>query len=257
VPGNGRVEGDMSMEAFEDIVALFLSAGRTNVQKTGTNPNFTYVFTGSPNATPNETLSVTIVRNGVTFGYTGCTMGSFSFTVEDGLLKFSPTILGRDEASQTLPTATWQTGLQSQPYGAGMYKLEIPTLTQIFDADGFDFGVDDGAEAQYRLKDTSRGAQFVSFGERSVTLSLDRDFESRTEYDAFKALTAQGVSLLATKGVNNSILMEIPAAIKDTYEMSMGGQGDLLRASISYNGVLDATGNAYKITVKTQEDITP
>jgi hypothetical protein len=90
-----------------------------------------------------------------------------------------------------------------------------------------------------------------------VTLSLDRDFESRTEYDAFKALTAQGVSLLATKGVNNSILMEIPAAIKDTYEMSMGGQGDLMRGSISYNGVLDAVGNAYKITIKTQEDITP
>lgn len=255
VPGNGRVEGDLGMEAFEDVVAMFLYAGRTTITKTGTTPNFSYEFVGSAVALPNKTLSITVVRNGVPFGFSGCTMGSFSFTVEDGLLKFNPTIIGRDEASETLPVPTWTTGLQSQPYGAGMYKLEIPTATQIFDADGFDFGVDDSAEAQYRLKDTTRGAQFVSFGERSVTLSLDRDFQSRTEFDAFKALTAQGVTLTATKGTNNSITMNIPAAIKDTYELGLGGQGDLTRASIAYNGVLDALGNAYKITVKTQKDL--
>lgn len=255
VRGNGRIEGDIGMEAFENVVALFLYCGRTNVNKTGTTPNFTYEFTGSAAAVPNKTLSITIVRNDVTFGYVGCVMSSFTFTVEDAALKFNPTIIGQSEATQTTPVPTWSTGIQSQPYGAGMYKLEIPTATQIFDADGFDFSVDDSGEAQYRLKD-SLGAQFVSFGERSVTLSLDRDFDNRTEYDAFKALTAQGVTLIATKGVNNSITLNIPAAIKDTYEMSMGGQGDLLRASISYNGVLDATGNAYKITVKTQEDLT-
>lgn len=256
VPGNGRVEGDLSMEAFEDVVALFLFCSRTTVTKTGTTPNFTYVFKGSAVAVPNETLSLTIVRNGVTFGYTGCVMGSFNFTVEDGLLMFNPTILGRDEDSESLPTATWNTGIEASPYGAGMYNLQIPTATQIFDADGFDFGVDDSAEAQYRLKDTSRGAQFISFGERSVTLSLDRDFDNRTEYDAFKALTAQGVKLTATKGANNSIALEITSAIKDTYEMSMSGQGDLMRASIAYNGVLDSSGDAYKVTVKTQEDLT-
>jgi hypothetical protein len=257
VPGNGRVEGDLSMEAFEHTVAKFMRAARTTMTKTGTTPNFTYEFVGSANATPVKTMSITIIRNGIAFGYTGCVVGSFTFTVEDGLLKFNPTILGRDEASQTVPVPTWGVGLQNQPYGAGMYKLEIPTAAQIFDADGFDFSVDDGAEAQYRLKDTSRGAQFVSFGERSVTLSLDRDFESRSEYDAFKNLTSQGVTLIATKGLNNSIKLEIPAAIKDTYEIGLSGQGDLTRASISYNGTLDALGNAYKITVKTQEDITP
>lgn len=252
--GNGRIEGDISMEAFEDVVALFLFCGRTAVTKTGTTPNFTYEFVGSAKALPTKTMSITIVRNEVTFGYVGCVMSSFSFTVEDMALKFNPTIIGQSEATQTKPVPTWTTGLQSQTFGAGMYKLEIPTATQIFDADGFDFSVDDSGEAQYRLKDTL-GAQFVSFGERSVTLSLDRDFDNRTEYDAFKQLTAQGVTLIATKGTNNSITINIPAAIKDTYEMSMGGQGELLRASISYNGVLDATGNAYKITVKTQEDI--
>jgi hypothetical protein len=48
----------------------------------------------------------------------------------------------------------------------------------------------------------------------------------------------------------------MPAAIKDTYEVGLSGQGDLIRASVAYNGVLDSTGNAYTITVKTQQDIT-
>ena len=256
VDGNGRVEGDISMEAFEDVVALFLSAARTTRTQTGTTPNFTYLFKGSAVAIPTKTMSITVIRNGQVFGYTGCVVGSFNFTIEDGLLMFNPTLLGRDEASQTLPTATWTAGIQSQPYGAGKYKIEIPTATQVFDSDGFDSGVDDSAEAQYRLKDTGRGAQFIAYGERSVTLSLERDFETRADYDAFKALTAQSVTLTATKGTNNAIKIVTPAAVKDTYEVGLSGQGDLIRASIAYNGVLDAAGDAYSIEVKTQEVLT-
>lgn len=256
VPGNGRVEGDISMEAFEDVIALMLHSARTTATKSGTTPNFTYTFTGSAIAVPAKTLSITVVRNGAAFGYTGCVIGGFTFSIEDGSLRFNPTILGRDEASQTLPTATWQTGIQATPFGAGQYKMEIPTATQVFDTDGFTFSVDDGAEAQYRLKDTSRGAQFVSFGERSVTVSVERDFEDRTDYDAFKALTAQSITLHATKGANNSIKITVPAAIKETYEVGLGGQGDLIRASVSYQATLDSLGKAYEIEVKTQQDIT-
>lgn len=255
VDGNGRVEGDISMEAFEDVVAVMLRAARTVFTQSGTTPNFSYDIVGSANAVPTNTLSITVVRNGVVFGYSGCVIPSFTLTPEDGQLKFNVTILGRDEATQTLPVPVWTTGIQASPYGAGKYKIEIPTTTQVFDADGFEFTVDDSGEAQYRLKDTSRGAQFISFGERSVTLSITRDFESRTDYDAFKALTAQSVTMTATKGANNSISVNVPAAIKDTYEVGLGGQGELTRAQINYNGVLDAVGNAYKITVKTQEDL--
>lgn len=255
VDGNGRVEGDLSMEAFEDVVALFLHAARTSRTKTGTAPNFTYAFVGSSVAIPAKTMSITVVRNGIVFGYTGCVVGNFTFTIEDGLLKFNPTILGRDEAAEALPTATWSTGIQASPFGAGKYQIQIPTSTQVFDTDGFEFSVDDSPEAQYRLKDTSRGAQFISYGERTTSLSVERDFENRTDYDAFKALTSQSITLTATKGANNSIGIVLPAAIKDTYEVGLSGQGDLTRASVNYNGVLDATRNAYTITVKTQEDI--
>lgn len=255
VDGNVHVEGDISMEAFEDVVALMLRAGRNTYTKTGTTPNFAYDIVGSANAVPNKTLSITVIRNGVAFGYTGCVIPSFTFTVDGGKLKFNPTILGRDEASQSVPTATWSTGVQATPFGAGKYNIQIPTATQVFDADGFEFSVDDSGEPQYRLKDTGRGAQFISFGERSVTMSIERDFENRTDYDAFKALTSQTITLTASKGANNLITLNVPAAIKDTYEVGLGGQGDLTRAQIQYNGVLDATGNAYKLTIKTQEDL--
>ncbi len=256
VDGNVHVEGDISMEAFEDIFALMLRAGRNTYTKSGTTPNFTYDIVGSAAAVPTKTLSITVIRNGVAFGYTGCVIPSFTLSIDNGKLMFNPAILGRDEASQTLPVATWATGVQATPFGAGKYNLQIPTATQVFDSDSFEFSVDDSGEPQYRLKDTGRGAQFISFGERNVTLSVERDFDTRTDYDAFKALTSQTITLAASKGANNSITINLPAAIKDTYEVGLGGQGDLTRAQVNYNGVLDAVGNAYKLTVKTQEDIT-
>lgn len=254
VDGNARIEGDISMEAFEDVLPYFLYCARTSIAKTGSSPNFTYTVTPTAAAVPVKTMSITVVRNNVAFGYTGCVVGNFNLTVEDGTLKFNPSILGRDEADQSVPVPTFST---TQPFGAGKYRIEIPTASQVFDADGFDFGVDDSAEAQYRLKDSGRGAQFISFGERAVTLSMERDFESRTEYDAYKALTSQSITLLATKGSNNQISVVVPAAIKDEYTLGLSGQGDLIRASITYNGVIDGSGNDYTMVVKTQEDITP
>jgi hypothetical protein len=253
VDGNARIEGDISMEAFEDVVPYFLYCARTSIVKSGSAPNFIYTVTPTAAAVPTETMSITVVRNNIAFGYTGCVVGSFTLTVEDGTLKFNPSILGRDEADQTVPVPVFST---TTPFGAGKYNIQIPTASQVFDADGFDFSVDDSAEAQYRLKDTGRGAQFISFGERSVTLSMERDFETRTEYDAYKALTAQSITLTATKGANNQISVVMPASIKDEYTIGLSGQGDLLRASISYNGVIDGSGNDYTMVVKTQEDIT-
>jgi hypothetical protein len=173
--------------------------------------------------------------------------------VENDLLRFNVTVLGNAEATQSAPTPTWSA--TQQPFGSGKYIVEVPTATQIFDADGFSFQVEDNATAQNRLKDVL-GAQFISFGERSVTLSLDRDFQTRTDYDAYKALTSQSVTVKCTKGTNNSITFTIPASIKDSYDLGLSGQGDLVRASITYQGVIDATGKAYEIAIKTQEDLT-
>ena len=253
VPGNAHVEGDIELEALEDCILYFLYATRATVVKSGTTPNWIYTFTPNPNAVPTKTMSITVVRNGVVFGYVGCIVSSFTISIEDGMLKFKCSIVGLDEATQTVPTATWPT---TTPFSAGMYSVQIPTATQVFDADTFEFQVEDNADPQYRLKSSGRGASFVAFGERNVTCNVERDFADRTEYDLFKSVTASSLTLLASKGVNNSVQIDMPATIRDTYEVGLSGQGDLVRGSIAYQGVLDATGKSYQLTIKAQETIT-
>lgn len=252
VPGNFNVGGDISIEGMEDCMIYFLFGSRMSIAKTGSTPNFIYTCTPTANAIPNNTLSITVVRNGIVFGFTGCVVSSQTFTQQDGIFMHNMSIIGRDEAVQSLPTATWPTTV---PFGAGQWSIEIPTATPVFDTDTFEFTIDDAAEAQFRLKSTTRGADFIKYGERALTLSCERDFDTRTDFDAFKALTSQSITVTASKGANNSVSLLAPVAIKDTYEVQNSGQGDLVRAAISYNGVIDGTGKSYQIVVKTQENV--
>ncbi len=254
VPGFFHVEGDVEMEALEDVLVYFLYASRTLFVKTGTAPNFTYTITPTAAGIPNKTLSLTMVRNNIVFGFTGVITSSFTFGIEEGLLTFNTSMMGRDEAVASLPVPTWPV---STPFGAGMYSVEIPTGTPVLDTDTFEFTVEDNAEAQFRLKSTGRGAQFFNYGERNSTMSLERDFDSRADFDAYKSITAQSVTLTATRTVNNVVSILSPVAIKDTYEIANSGQGDLVRASISYQNVIDGTGKSWQIVVKTQEEFFP
>jgi hypothetical protein len=251
VAGRGHVEGDIEMEAFEDVVPYFLYASRYSIVKSNVAANYTYVCTPTSAAVPTKTMSITIVRNGVVFGYVGCIVGSFTFTVDNDMLQFNVSMQGTAEAVQSAPTETFTTTV---PYGHGQYNIQIPTASQVFDCDGFEFTVENNAEVQFRLKNVL-GSQFSSFGEREVTLSTERDFFDRTEYDAFKALTAQSVTIIATKGANNSIQIDTPVAVKNTYTVGLSGQGDLIRAAVEWMGVIDGTGNDHTITVKGQENI--
>ena len=252
--GFANAEGDISIEALTDCIIYFLSASRCTYVKTA-GPPVNYVFTPSAVAVPARTLSITIVRNGVVYGYVGCTVGSFKFEVNNAVLQFTPTIISTNETVQSAPTGvTWPTTV---PFGAGQYNLQIPTATQIFDSDGFTFESNDNGAAQFRLKDTDIGAQFVSFGESEASITITRDFFNRTEYDAFKVLTAKSITLTATHTTpNESIILSAPTAIVDTYEVNIGGQGDLVRANVTYQCAIDGTGKHYQLTVNTAEDMT-
>jgi hypothetical protein len=253
VPGNVHIEGDIEIEALEDVVPYFLWIARTAIVKSGTSPNFVYTFTPTPAAIPTRTASLTIERNtGVVFGYVGCVVSQFKFTVSDGIFMLTLSILGRDEASQTVPTPTFPS---TTPFGAGQYSFEIPTASPVTDVDAFEWTCNDNGTPQYRLKSTGRGAQFIAYGERALVVTCERDFITRADYDAFKALTSQSITITASKGANNLITLLTPVSIKDTYELAMSGEGDLVRASIQYQNAIDGTGKSYQITVNTQEVI--
>lgn len=253
VAGNEHTEGDIEMEALEDCLIYFLYASRTSIVKTGA-VNFTYTGQGTAAAVPVKTMSITIKRSDQIFGYTGCVVGSFKFGINNGLLTFGVSIVGRNEAVQSSPSATWPT---SVPFGAGQYSIEIPTATPVTDTDTFEWTVQDNAEAKHRLKSTGRGADFINFGERDVTWTMTRDFITRADYDLFKSVTSQSITIAASKGVNNSISLLTPVSFKETYETGLSGQGDLNVANIGYRAVIDGAGKAYQFVVKTQEDIVP
>lgn len=250
--GYSHVEGDLELEVIPSIWPQLLRSARMTCVKTGAGP---YVYTWSPSqvATPAKTMSVTVVRNGVAFGYVGCIIGSQEYTMDAGTLVSTLAILGTDEADQAVPTPTYVT---DEPFGAGMYSLEVPFASVVTDTDTFTLNIEDNPEPQFRIKN-SKTAQFVKFGERSVTLSLERDFESRADYDAFKALTAQRIKLTATRAAE-SISFDIKSAIKESYEIAgLSGQAELIRAGIEYQGTYsDGDAKSYEIVVNTAASIT-
>src|SRR5258706_687584 len=256
VADDGSFDGDIVMEALHDCVPYILYAGRMSIAKTGpVSTIYTYVATSTHVATPptGRTLSITIVRNGVTFGYTNCIVTKMVYTIVNGLLQVTFTIMGSDESDQTTPTPTWPTSVQ---FGAVQYYFEIPTATQVFDCDAFTLSIDNAGVQNYRYRNTGRGPAFASFGDRTVELDVTRDFQSKTDYTAFKALTAQGITVKAVNGTKEIDFL-VPAAIADTYQVDLPGTAELIKAQVKYRGTYDTgTSEAYAITVKTDENIT-
>lgn len=257
VPGNVSVTGAISMEAMDDVIVYYLYAMRMGIVKTGTPPNYVYTCTPtSTNAFPTRTLSLTIVRNSQVFGYVGCILSQLTLSIANDILQMDCDIIGQNEATQSLPVPTWNTGI---PFGPGSWNVGIPLGTQIFDLDTFSYVVNENGAAQYRLKNTGpnagRGAQFVSVGERSIQMTCSRDFIDKTDYSAFQAGTATSVNILASHGANNSIQFFMGNVFKSTMQIPLTAQGDIVRESLTYDSTIDGSGNATVLTVMTQENI--
>lgn len=252
--GPGNVEGNIKFAAYHDVLPYFLYAARTTVTKTGSDP-YTYAAVGSHIAEGNYSLSFTVVRNGVVFGYTGCQVTQMDFSIEDGILMCDVSILGFDEAVQSAPTPSYASN--GNEFEAGEYAIEFAD-TVINTADELTISINDNGTAEDRISGTS-GADLIRFGERTTNVSLGRDFENRTEYDLFRSATGQKFEFIATKtGANaGSATFLIPVSVVDSYEVGLSGQGELVRATIEYTGDLDSGINSdYSLTVVTDENIT-
>jgi hypothetical protein len=215
--------------------------------RSGAGP-FVYTMTPAHSVASPKDLSITVVRAGIVFGYVGCKVGSLQFNLDGGILVCRASIMGLDEAVQTDPTQTYAA---DAVYNAGDYAIEIPTGTPVTDTDTFTLQIEDNLTPEYRLIAGISRPAVLRYGERNVSLTVERDFLSRADYDAFKALTAQNVQIKATKGASDILQWNLFNAIKNTYEVGLSGQGDLVRAAIEYTGVYDATATAAIKTVIT------
>ena len=254
VKSNGAVDGDLEMFVLPDALPYFLHASRGAVVKSGAGP-WTYVWTPGHGALPTtgRTLSITVVRAGIVFGYTGCVVGASQYSLDTGVLIVRHSIVGRNESDQSVPSPTWATTV---PFGMGMYTVELPLSTVVCDTDQFTLNIDDNAQPEFRLCGDT-GAEFVRFGERNVEANVQRDFVSKADYATFRALTQQSLRVKVSNGAQADVQFDIPAAVKDSYEVGLSGQGDLVRATVNYRGIYDATATAgAKITVINNENIT-
>ena len=259
IKGFSHVEGDIVMELIPDVLIYFLYASRNSIVKAGTTPNFTYTTTplhlGTTSGTPKPGLTITIVKNGERFQYAGCVVSQLEISQDNGIPQLKVSLVGTGEAVTTLPTATWVA--TDTPMSTDMTTVEVPTAAQVFDVSEYTFTVNDNAAAQQRFNGATK-AQFVAFGMREVSLSMTRDFATRTDWDAFKALTSQSVTMKFTKNANTSVTIKVPNGVPDTYEIDgLSDQGQVTSAKITWDGSYDtATSKSYEIVVKSQSDIT-
>lgn len=252
VQGNMHVEGDVEIEVLDDTIVYFLAAARATVEKTGGPTDFEYAFVPAHQALPDNSLSITVVRNDEVFGFVGCIVGNMEFSFDEGMLIATLSIVGINEAEQGTPSPiVWP---DTVPFGPGNYTLEIPISTEVIDTDmDMSISIEDNATPEFRLEG-DHGATFARFGERALSMSLTRDFTSRADFDAFKNVTAQSMDLLAARSGTNFIQFNFPVVVKTSYSVGLAAQGDLTRGSIEYVGVSGPTVE-YTITVGTQEDV--
>lgn len=272
--GYYHVEGDIEMEVDPAFLPYLLHCSRHTIVKSGAGP-YEYKFTPSTAGSTStaasgavqRTMSLTVARNGEFFGYAGCTLAGYSFTVDtsDGVLKFTGNVLGESETDQAGPfSPSW-----SAPnlFGAAAHQVYVaasatsPTFgAASTDFNGFTFSAEHGAEPQNRII-ASRSAAYVSFGETTANIETELDFINRTEYDNFVAATTRAYKLESANGGatysagTSGVKVQVNRASYETYDLGLSGLGDLIMAGVTARSIGIAGGDAYEIWVKSAANI--
>lgn len=269
-PGYYHIEGDIEMEVDTNVFLYFLYASRHAIAKTGAGP---YVYTFTPTTAGStstgtglnqRTLSITAVRNGIVFGFTGMTVSQYEFTIDNGVLKCTLSMVGLGEAVQSLPTPTW---IAADLLGADSHNVFLgasgvsPTFAQDVNFNGFTFSINHNAEAQNRIK-SQRSANYVKFGKTDLEIRSQLDFVSRTDYDAMVASTTKAIKLESTVGggaysaATDGISLQANRVAYDTYDIGVESIEDIIMADFVGHGLVQVGGDAYSIGVKSAVSIT-
>jgi len=271
-PSYYHVEGDIEMEVDPELIVYFLYLGRHTVVKTGAATPWTYKFTPNSAGTAStaagpstqKTASITVVRNGEVFGYTGCALGGFEFSIDtdSGILMATLNIFGLSEAVAADPTEAW---VAPKLYGADSHVLKLdtagaaPAFAAAADVNhnGITFGVNFNAEAQNRIRQ-DRSASYISFGITEGTVSAEIDFLTRADYDFFKATNKRAIRISSLTGgatlaaATHGVELQANNYFFNTYSIPLEGMGDLVAADTEGRMLGIAGGDAYSVTVKTQ-----
>jgi hypothetical protein len=268
-----HVEGDIEMEVDPTNLPYWLYASRHTPAKSGAGP-FVYTFIPSSagsastatGVTTPKTISITVVRNGVVFGYTGCVVGGWEFVLgDDAVLRVTMNVLGLAEAVQSAPTPTW---VAPDLLGAAAHSvyLAAAAVTPSFTTadlgfNGFTFRANYNPEAQNRIN-ALRSASYISFGITEAEIESELDFINRTDYDNMVNNTQRAIKLESVNGGANfaaatsGVQLQGNRVSYDTYDIALEGMGDLIMAGFTGRCVGIVGGSAYQIVCKSPAAIT-
>jgi hypothetical protein len=269
-----HVEGDITMEVDTAFLPYFLYCSRFNITKTGASSPWTYKYTPSTTGsattaagtTTRKTASISVFRNGVGFGYAGCVVGGWEFSIEDGVLRVTMNVLGLSEATPGAPgTPTWTA---AKLLGADAHQVSVDTssITPAFatpatDFNGYTVNINHNPEAQNRIV-RARSASYISYGKTEATLETELDFVDKTEYDNFKNSTKKAYRLesigdgAAYAASVDALRIDFNRASYDSYELGLGGMEELIMASVNARALGIAGGDALVVECKSTLDIT-
>jgi hypothetical protein len=266
------VSGDITMEVDCQFLPYFMHCSRHAIAKTGAGP-YTYTYTPSSAGSAStaasgnvpRTASITVVRNGVGFGYAGCVMGGYEFTIEDGVLRVTFNVLGLSENDAGgLGTPTWT---DARIHGAAAHSIYVAasgTAPTFGAADltfnGYTFTANFNAAAQNRIR-ADRSASYISYGESEITYSTELDFLNKTEYNNFKNASTRAIRLESNEDnasyatATRALRIDINRSAYDTYDLGSPAIGDLVMAGVTGRVIGIAGGNPYSIAVKSAANI--
>jgi len=265
-----HIEGTINFEVDTHFLPYFLYASRHTVTKTGTGP---YVYKAVPNkmasvGAPAKSLSIGIIRNDVLWGYAGCVVGQYEFTIEDGVLRCNMNMLGLSESTPAGPwTPTW-----SDPdlLGADAHAIFVasdfgaaPTFAAAStDFNGMTMTVNHNPTAENRIK-KDRAASYIAFHETEIGFNTELDFINKTEYNNFINTTQRGIKMESTQGATtyasstvDAVKVQLNRFAYETYEVDLPGLGDIVMAGVTGRGLAVSGGDAYELHCKSVTNIT-
>lgn len=273
-PGPYHVAGSIVMEVDCNYLPYFLYASRHTVVKTGAAPPYLYTatpatFGSSYPAGVNPGVSLTMIRNAVGFGYSGCVVTQWVWAINNGVLEVTMDILGlAEQVPVALGTPTF---IAPSIYGEDAHTIftDASGVAPAFGAggdntfNGFSATFNYNGAPQNRIR-PQRSASFISYGKTDYSYATQLDFLDRTEYNnmvnsttkaiQFQSITpggATGTWAAATEGVR----ITMRRSNYDTYVVNTPAIQDLVMAAVSGHGLAQTGAAAYTIEVKSNLSI--
>lgn len=272
LPSYYHVEGDVRFEVDVNYLPYFLFCSRHTITSTGGvytfTPNTSGASTTAATGLTQRTASLTMLRNGAFFGYTGCTMGGYEFSVDtdEGVLMATMNVMGNGEEDGS-GTPAW---IAPALFGADCHRVSVDTagVTPTFatpsqDFNGFTFRANHNPEPQNRLI-PQRKAVFTKFGKTDFSVESELDFIDKTEYNNFKAAAVKAFQFESRRPGNAASFAAATQAVRittnraayDRYDISVDDIASIIIGGFEGHGLNITGGDAYRIEVKSPVTIT-